>query len=261
MKIAAIQMDIAYGQPDINFQRVKDKLTEAASKGAQVAVLPEMWNTGFDLAHLSSIADIDGERTKELLVQIASETQMAIVGGSVATKKEDGFFNTMYVADHTGKIIAEYDKAHLFQLMDEHLYLQPGNSMNVFNLENQQMGGIICYDLRFPEWIRSHVLQGVKVMFVPAQWPAKRTDHWKVLLQARAIENQCFLIAVNRVGTDPDNAFSGNSMIIAPWGEIRWIGENKEMIHIEQIDLQEVADVRERIPVFQDRRPELYKYQ
>lgn len=123
----------------------------------------------------------------------------------------------MYIVNDSGDIITEYDKAHLFKLMDEHLYLKAGNKKNLFEIENITMAGVICYDLRFPEWFRAHSLLGAKVIFVPAQWPAARIDHWKILLQARAIENQCYIVAVNRVGKDSNNEFNGNSMVIAPW--------------------------------------------
>ena len=152
---------------------------------------------------LDSLADVDGQKTKQIFTKLAKEYQVNIVGGSVATKRADKFFNTMYVANRTGKIVAEYDKAHLFKLMDEHLFMNAGQSTNIFELDGIICGGVICYDLRFPEWIRTHVLNGAKIMFIPAEWPAKRIDHWQLLLQARAIENQCFIVAVNRVGTDP----------------------------------------------------------
>src|SRR5690606_26370284 len=128
-------------------------------------------------------------------------------GGSVSTKKEDGFYNTMLVVDKTGALVTEYNKAHRFGLMDEHIHLEEGEELGVFHLGDVTCGGIICYDLRFPEWIRAQALNGAKVIFVPAEWPLARIDHWRVLLQARAIENQCFIVAVNRVGSDPKNEF------------------------------------------------------
>ncbi|PAV28267.1 carbon-nitrogen hydrolase [Virgibacillus profundi] len=259
MKIAAVQIDVCYGEPDKNFPRVEEKITEAAAQGANIVVLPEMWNTGYDLARLEEIADVEGKRTKELFTRLSKELGIHIIGGSVSTRKGNEFFNTMYVVNKHGEIISSYDKAHLFKLMDEHHYLQQGNQLHVFSLDNVQMGGVICYDIRFPEWLRKHVLEGANLLFVPAQWPAARIDHWRILLQARAIENQCFVIGVNRVGEDPNNTFNGQSMVIAPWGEVIWIGENKETIGIIDLQLQEVEEVRKRIPVFQDRREDLYK--
>lgn len=258
MKIACVQLDIAFGEPKENFQKVEEKIREAASLGADIVVLPELWNTAFDLTRLEEIADLEGEQTKSLLTRLSKELDMHIVGGSVAIKKGDQFYNTTYVTNSLGELIAEYDKAHLFKLMDEHLYLQAGNEKNLFTLDGVEMGGIICYDLRFPEWTRMHALNGAKVMFIPAQWPDKRMDHWKTLLQARAIENQMIIVAVNRVGEDPNNVFDGNSMVIGPWGEVLWTGANEEVVQIVDINFDEIQDVRERIPVFLDRREELY---
>lgn len=258
MRIACVQIDLAFGNPTENFRKVEEKIRKAAMLSAEIVVLPEMWNSAYDLTRLEELADVNGEKTKNLLTKLAKELHIHIIGGSVSTKKDNHFFNTMYIVNNTGELIAEYDKAHLFKLMDEHLFLEAGSNKNIFTLSDVEMGGVICYDLRFPEWFRAHASAGAKVIFVPAQWPAARVDHWKILLQARAIENQCFIVAVNRVGDDPNNSFNGNSMVIAPWGEILWVGEDEETIGLVDINLEEVADVRKRIPVFKDRRVDIY---
>ena len=258
MRIACVQLNIAFGNPKENFRKVEEKVRKAAMLNAEIVVLPEMWNTGYDLTNLEEKADVNGENTKSLLTRLAKELHIHIVGGSVSIKKDKHFFNTMYVVNNTGELVAEYDKAHLFKLMDEHLYLEAGTDKNIFTLNDVNMGGVICYDLRFPEWFRIHSLAGAKVIFVPAQWPAARIDHWKILLQARAIENQCFIVAVNRVGEDPNNSFNGNSIVIAPWGEILWVGADEETIGLVDINIEEVDEVRQRIPVFKDRRVDIY---
>ncbi|KYG59785.1 carbon-nitrogen family hydrolase [Planococcus maritimus] len=258
MKIACVQMDIAFGDPETNFQRVKNYLEEAAENGAEIIVLPEMWNTGYALTQLEELAD-GNSRTVEFLRKFAKDRGVHVVGGSVSTKKDDGFYNTMYVADSTGELVSEYDKAHRFGLMDEHIHLEEGESLGTFKLDGETYGGVICYDIRFPEWLRAQALNGAKAIFVPAEWPAARIDHWRTLLQARAIENQCFIIAVNRIGSDPKNEFGGHSMVIAPWGEVRMDMAQDEGIGYTEIDLSEVDEVRGRIPVFDDRRVELYK--
>ncbi|MFJ7826346.1 carbon-nitrogen family hydrolase [Psychrobacillus sp. NPDC096623] len=258
MRIACVQLNIAYGNPQENFKKVEEKIRKAAMLNAEVVVLPEMWNTAYDLNRLEEIADVDGKETKNLLIRLAKELHIHIIGGSVSTKKDNHFYNTMYIVNSIGEIISEYDKVHLFKLMDEHLYLKAGTNKNIFTLNDVKMGGVICYDLRFPEWFRVHSLAGAKVIFVPAQWPSTRVDHWKILLQARAIENQCFIVAVNRVGDDPNNSFNGNSMVIAPWGEVLWTGPDEETIGIVDINIDEVEEVRNRIPVFQDRRVDIY---
>ncbi|MFS0635311.1 carbon-nitrogen family hydrolase [Mesobacillus foraminis] len=258
MKIACVQMDVAFGEPEQNFAKAEEFIKEAAKYKADTIVLPEMWNTGYALDQLGRLADGNGERTKMLLKRLAKNLKVNIIGGSVSTKKEAGFYNTMFVADRNGDIAAEYDKAHLFKLMDEHHFMNAGSKANLFKLDDIVCGGLICYDLRFPEWARLHTLNGAKIMFIVAEWPEKRVDHWQLLLQARAIENQCYVVAVNRVGSDPNNEFNGHSMVIAPWGERLLSGESREGIFYAELDLDEVDKVRKTIPVFQDRRTDLY---
>lgn len=258
MKIACVQMDIAFGQPELNYRKVLDYLTEAASNGAETIVLPEMWNTGYALTELDTLAD-STTRTVELLKNFAKKHKVNIVGGSVSTEKNGGFYNTMYVVDKNGELVSEYDKAHRFCLMDEHVHLEEGDSLGTFELENTVYGGVICYDIRFPEWIRAQALNGAKLVFVSAEWPEARIDHWRILLQARAIENQIFIVAVNRIGSDPNNEFGGSTMAVAPWGEVRLDMKKGEGVGYVEIDLNEVEEVRKRIPVFDDRREKLYE--
>ena len=258
MKIGCIQLNIGFGKVEENYARAEKFIREAASQGAEIIVLPEMWNTGYALEKLDELADVNGERTRAFLSSLSKELGVHIVGGSVSVKRGDQFYNTMYTFNNDGQLVGEYSKAHLFRLMDEHLYLEAGSEMNRFALGDIEAAGVICYDIRFPEWLRSHALAGAKVLFVPAQWPTPRIDHWKTLLQARAIENQCFVIAVNRIARKVEN-FNGQSMIIQPWGEVLWTGAEDEELAIIDVDFSIVDEVRGRIPVYDDRRPELYE--
>ncbi|MFT8322621.1 MAG: nitrilase-related carbon-nitrogen hydrolase, partial [Bacillus sp. (in: firmicutes)] len=158
----------------------------------------------------------------------------------------------------TGELVHTYDKLHLFQLMDEHKYLQSGTEDGLFKLDHQTFAGLICYDIRFPEWIRTHTTKGAEALFVVAEWPLPRLAHWRSLLIARAIENQCYVIACNRSGTDPNNVFAGHSMIIDPWGEVlAEASEKSEIVH-GTIDMEKVKEVRKMIPIFADRKPSFY---
>lgn len=257
MKVGCIQMYVAYSDVERNFATAERLIREAAVKGAQIIVLPELWNTSFALKEIATLADVEGMRTKAFLCKLAKELAVHIVGGSVATKKGEHFYNTMYTVNKDGELVGDYDKVHLFRLMDEHLYLTAGDRVNRFTLGEVEAGGVICYDTRFPEWLRTHALQGADVLFIPAQWPTARVDHWQILLQARAIENQCFVIAVNRLSHKKEN-FNGHSMIIGPWGEVLWTGGDEEELAIVDVDFSAVAEVRTRIPVYNDRRPALY---
>lgn len=257
MKIGCIQMNVRFGKVEENYERAEQCIREAAGNGAEIIVLPEMWNTGYALKQLEELADVDGARTKQFLAKLATELNVHIVGGSVAVKRGENFYNTMYVVNNMGELVGEYSKAHLFRLLDEHLYLHAGDAMNNFMLGDLPAAGVICYDIRFPEWLRAHALAGAKVLFVPAQWPTERIDHWQTILRARAIENQCFVIAVNRTARNVEN-YNGHSMVIEPWGEVLWTGGADEEVAVIDVDFDEVDEVRQRIPVYDDRRPSLY---
>ena len=251
-------MDIAFGNPNQNFLHAKTKIEEASKENCDIIVLPELWTTGYDLTRLTEIADENAQRTIAFLKEMAIKHHVHIIGGSVANKDSDGIYNTLIVVDNSGKIVHTYDKLHLFQLMDEHLYLKGGKSEGLFTLNDHIFASMICYDIRFPEWIRTHTTKGAEVIFVVAEWPMPRLSHWRSLLIARAIENQCFVIACNRVGNDPNNVFAGHSIIIDPWGEIVAEAGDSEEILTASIELTKVSEVRKLIPIFEDRRPDYY---
>lgn len=256
--ISCLQTNIFPCNPELNIEHMKNKLMEAMNKAPDIVVMPELWTTGYDLERFSYISDAEGSITKSFLSKWAKAYNIHIVGGSVAKRTNQGIYNTMYVVNRNGRIIHEYSKLHLFRLMDEDKYLQSGQDDSYFELPGIPACGVICYDIRFPEWIRISVLKGAKILFVAAEWPKQRLDHWRTLLLARAIENQCFVVACNRVGSDGKNDFAGHSIIIDPWGEVMAEGGEQEEIVTAKIDLNKVVQVREMIPVFADRRPDFY---
>ena len=142
--------------------------------------------------------------------------------------------------------------------MDEEKHLQSGDKLGLLNVSGTDAGMMICYDIRFPELARKLAINGAKMLFVPAQWPNPRLHHWRTLLMARAIENQMFVIACNRCGTSGTSTFFGHSLIIDPWGEIIAEAGEEESIIRAEIDLALVDTIRSKIPVFEDRRPQLY---
>ncbi len=259
--VAILQMDVAHGNPVENRQKVRQMVEslKQSERKTDVLVLPELWDTSYDLKRLDEIADEGGNQAKAYLSQVAKELDCFVIGGSIAEKKGDEVFNTTYVFDRSGELVGQYSKAHLFRLMNEDKYLSAGERAGIYQLENQTVGSMICYDIRFPEWIRTYALKGSKVLFVPAQWPHPRLNHWRQLLIARAIENQMYVVACNRVGTEGKSRFVGHSMIIDPWGEVVAEGSEQEEIVQAEIDLSLVDEVRGRIPVFSDRRTGLYE--
>jgi omega-amidase len=259
LKISCIQMDIAFGKPQKNYQTVERLFDKTHTEKPDIIVLPELWTTGYDLTHLNEIADFKAAQTIKFLQNAAQKYQVHLIGGSVANRVENGVRNTLLIINKDGRLVHQYSKLHLFKLMDEHVYLEAGSEKGLFQLDNYQFAGAICYDIRFPEWIRAHTSKGAEALFVVAEWPAQRLSHWRALLIARAIENQCYVIGCNRSGLDPNNHFAGHSLIIDPWGEvIAEAGENEEILSAE-IEMDLVKEVRKQIPIFADRRPEFYK--
>jgi omega-amidase len=259
IKIACLQMDIAFGEPNKNYYKAETLIEKAAAAGTDILILPELWTTGYDLTRLEEIADLGANQTIQFLQRAAKKYHVHFVGGSVANRSDSGVKNTLLIINREGELLCQYSKLHLFKLMDEHLYLEAGSEKGLFMLDNRLFAGVICYDIRFPEWITAHTSQGAEVLFVVAEWPAPRLSHWRALLIARAIENQCYVVACNRAGSDPSNQFAGHSMVIDPWGEVIAEAGDTEEILSAQIELNLVKKIRSKIPIFADRKPEYYK--
>ena len=166
--------------------------------------------------------------------------------------------NTCTWHNTTGEHVATYSKLHLFRLMAEEKFLTAGEGPTIVETPWGKMGLAICYDLRFPELFRWYALNGVSAVIIPAEWPHPRLMHWRTLLRARAIENQMFIIACNRVGSKGNDRFFGHSAIVDPWGETIIEGGESEMLLTATVDLASVEAVRKKIPVFADRRPDVY---
>jgi omega-amidase len=260
--LALIQSDIHIGDPASNREHLEAAMEQAMSAAVKpdVIMLPEMWNTGYDLDRIQEIADPEAAHARSWLSAFAARHGVHIVGGSVAEIGRDGQVrNTMLVFDREGRETARYSKIHLFRLMQEEKHLVGGQEAVTFELDGIPCGASICYDIRFPEMSRSLALAGAGLLFVPAEWPHPRLHHWRTLLTARAIENQMYVVACNRVGEGGRDRFFGHSLIIDPWGEIVAEGNEEESIVTGRIRLSLVEEVRARIPVFEDRRPDLYR--
>ena len=258
-KVAMLQMDVAFGQPETNREKVNRFVTQLTEGDkTDVLLLPELWDTGYDLTRLDEIADPCGAQAKQMLREAAVQLKAHVIGGSIAERRGNAFYNTTYTFDRSGEIVGSYSKIHLFRLMEEDKYLTAGETPGLYILDGQKIASAICYDIRFPEWIRSLALQGAKAVFVCAQWPHPRLDHWRQLLIARAIENQMYIVACNRVGEGGGNSFCGHSLVVDPWGEVVVEGMQQESVIRAELDFALVDEVRARIPVFADRRSHLY---
>lgn len=258
-KIALLQMDVAVGDVDRNYYHVEELVETAVKESPDILVLPETWNTGFyPTDHLPQEADKNGERTQTLLSQLAKKHAVNIVGGSVATLRDNKVYNTSYIVNREGTVISQYDKIHSFTPAKEEKFFQGGEQTHRFYLDEIPCSSVTCYDIRFPEIIRTTTLQGVDLFFVPAQWPTMRQRHWEILNTARAIENQMFLCAVNACGYIGKIKCAGNSLLLDPWGdELLHLGDSEE-VAIGTIDLSVTDDIRRKINVFRDRKPNMY---
>jgi omega-amidase len=257
LTIGLAQMDVILGQPEKNLATVARLAAEAAEKGVEWLVLPELWSTGYDLERAEMYATPVEAGIFAEVGRLAQQHGLYILGSCLARLPGGGggVGNTAVFHAPSGEILGQYSKIHLFQLMDEHHYLTAGEAPALVEWPWGQVGLTICYDLRFPELFRAYALAGANLIVVPAEWPQPRLAHWRTLLRARAIENQLYVVACNRVGTSKATTFFGHSTIVDPWGgTVIEGGETAELL-TATIDLDLVEQVRNKIPVFADRRP------
>ncbi len=260
--LSLAQMHIELGNPEANFEMAAHWISTAAQRGSHLILLPELWSTGYDLENWQKHATALDTGLFPRVAALAREYKIA-VGGSLLEARAGRAFNTFVLYDRHGNLTGQYSKIHLFRLMEEHLWLAPGEHPTTTTLSpaadtSLPTGLGICYDLRFPELWRGYALSGVNLALIPAEWPAVRVGHWQTLLRARAIENQMFVAAANNVGVTKGTTFGGHSAVIDPWGETLIEGGDQEELLTVEIDQNKVAEIRQRIPIFEDRRPELY---
>lgn len=259
MKIACLQMDVLPEQPDANFERAARLIRRAMEQNPDVLVLPETWNTGFfPKIEPHRFCDRDLARVKREIGALAKELGVNIVAGSVSNLRSGKLYNTACVFDRQGECVAEYDKTHLFTPSGEDTVYEKGEHLCTFLLDDVRCGIIICYDLRFPELTRGMCLPGMDVLFMPCQWPKRRISHLRTLTAARAIENQMFVVCCNACGTAGDAVCGGNSAIIDPLGETLALAAETEEIITADCNTEVLQGIRSSIPVFRDRRPEIY---
>lgn len=252
-KAAAIQINMRAGAPEQNFARALRLVKKALRSRAKLVVLPELFITGFDY---QSIRELPQRCTNECLQELracAGDSGAVVVAGSVATKGRGKdaagkIFNTCHVIGSSGRTKTVYSKMHMFSLMDEDVHFSPGTSLAIAKTNYGKIGPCICFDIRFPEVARQATMLGAQILAVPAEFPHPRLDYWRTLLKARAIENQVFVIAANRVGCDNTGHFFGHSMVISPTGEILAEAGEDETILTARIDLSEIDSAREAVP-------------
>ena len=252
---SAIQFNISIGYIDANLDKATAALQRVANRGAQLAVLPEMWSCGYDYRNLKELAT-ETPRVLEILQKECQKLGMVSVG-SLPELHNGTIYNTAYLIDK-GELIGSYRKLHLFSTMNEDQYLGAGDSTLVADTSIGRLGIAICYDLRFPELFRKLALEGAEIICVPAEWPKPRQEHWKTLLRARAIENQLFVIAANCCGRQAKLDFFGLSQLISPLGNILEMAGEEDCELVATFDFAEMEKYRAQIKTLVDRRADIY---
>ena len=232
MKISIAQFKSELGAVEENFSTAA-RLIEA-SQNSDVIILPELWTTGYYPAPVENFADVDGERTKEFICAAAQKFNVNIIGGSVIVESGGKIFNRCHVVNRHGELAAVYDKTHLFSFAKEDEVFCAGDKISAFELDGVNCGVAICYDLRFPEFMRKIVLTGAEIIFIPAAWSLKRLMPRRILTKARAIENQVFIVFANS---------SGISEIVNPRGEVLAESGRGEELLTAEINLRERTEV------------------
>lgn len=245
MKVTILQKNIEWGNPHINVQRADEAIDR--NPGADLYVLPEMFSTGF-CTNPEGIAESDGYTLAWMRNKAASV--QAALAGSVATEADGKYYNRFYFVKPDGEVTI-YDKKHLFTYGGEHKRFTAGQERIIVEWKGVRILLQICYDLRFPVWARNR--GDYDMILYVASWPTPRVSAWSALLVARAIENQCYVAGVNRVGTDPACEYCGGSIIIDPYGKTMvacTMGEECEAS--AEVDMEKLNAFREKFPVLGD---------
>jgi len=248
MKLSIIQSDIIWEDKLRNLQVIGDIIINSVHEGTDIIILPEMFNTGFSM-NPDKLAEPPRSTTFDWMKNIADLKNLGICG-SYIIKKEGGFFNSwVFVSPHDE--VFTYDKRHLFSPGNEDKLFTRGTVRLVFNFRGIRICPNICYDLRFPVWSRN--LHDYDLLINSANWPGSRRDVWLTLLKARAIENQCFVAAANRVGVDGEGIYyCGDSLVAGPKGEIIAAAGDSETLLTAEISPENLESFRKKFPMLDD---------
>lgn len=267
MNIGLVQMEVSDDKRQ-NWATAKKLSNKVRQQGAELIVLPEMFNSPYEAECFSEYAEPIPGPTTDFLSNLARDLKVYLVGGSIPERSQDTIYNTAPIYNPQGELIARHRKIHLFNVnipgqvvFQESEYLSGGDEPTVVSTTYGSVGVAICYDLRFPELIRTMSLEGAKLVVFPAAFNTTTGPaHWKVLLRSRAIDNQIFIAACSPA-RNPDSSYRayGHSMVVQPWGEvIEEAGATEETI-VVRLDLDEIGQVREQLPLYDSRRPDKYQ--
>ncbi len=246
--ISLLQFDLQWEDPGVNRGRV-ERMTAGLKGQTDLILLPEMFTTGFTMEPEKHFEEPEGPTTL-FLRQLARDRQAAVAGSCIV--REEGRYYNRFLFVTPGGEMYHYDKRHLFRMGEEHLHYAPGERQVTVVYRGVRIKLFVCYDLRFPVWIRSR--NDADLLLFVANWPASRRRVWKTLLTARALENQTYVAGVNRVGADGrEISYAGDSRVISPRGEVMGeLPDNGEGVITATLDMEELRAFREKFPVHLD---------
>lgn len=252
LTITTIQTSLFWEDKRANLQMLEEKIAVLAGK-TEIVVLPEMFSTGFSMQPKLFAEDMDGE-TVEWMKRISNENGIVLTG-SIIAEENGSYYNRLIWMLPNGQF-GYYNKRHLFAYGGEHEEYTAGNKRLIASVKGWKINLQVCYDLRFPVWSRQQTencIPEYDVLIYVANWPEKRSHAWKTLLCARAIENQCYVVGVNRVGNDGNNIYhSGNSLVIDPLGQVLYHMADEEDINTITLSKEKLTEVRTRFPFLND---------
>ena len=256
IKVAGLQMDIAWEDPAENFLRAEAQAKVAVEDGARLVVLPEMFATGFSMN--AELVSGFAEETRGFLSALSARLAVFVLAGFVEPGDPKPA-NVASIFDPSGLEILKYRKIHPFSLAGEDEHFMGGETVETVEIEGVRVTPLICYDLRFPEPFRMEAAD-TDLFCVIANWPRSRRKHWSALLKARAIENQAFVLGVNRAGTGDGLEYTGDSVLLHPMGEeLATVEAGSAGCCAGEVNAKEVARIREQFSFLRDRRPEVYR--
>lgn len=242
--VACLQVSLQQGDVEANLKEFRRLLESESFPADTLLVLPELWATGFDYPNIETLAKLTPQILAELEQKAAQHGLW--FAGSLLDRQDTGvIYNSLFLVGPEG-VVGSYQKQHMFRLWQEDQYLAVGPTAHVMRAGFGSLAALVCYDLRFPELSRRQVFSGSKLLIVSAQWPAARSDHWEILLRARAVENQCFVVACNASGTIPVGELAGYSMIISPTGQVLAKADGKPAIIRADLNGADVTAARSR---------------
>lgn len=255
-KVAVAQMDIKLGDKKANLKKTAEIASSASKQGADFVCLPEYLSTGSVPEQCSKLAEPVPGYVVDKLGAIAEENGIYVVA-SILEKTDDKIYNTAVLISPGGELLTKYRKMHLF--MEEQTYIAHGREYAVVDTEFGKVGLMICYDAIFPEIARRLALQGVSIIFMPANWPDPFLPQWRLATSARALDNQIWLVAANRIGADNKFTYSGRSRIVNPYGDsVVECGEREEVL-VATVDEKVTEEFKKIINFLNDRQPEVYR--